>query len=309
MHVSVAIVGFRNADDILRCLSALEGSTHGDFDVIVCENGGAEALARLRAAAPSALAGGQVVRIVGAASNLGYAGGVNVCIAETPSAAAWWILNPDTLPDPGAMGEMVGQLTAEACHAVGCIVYLPGGKVQSYGGRWRRWLARAVSIGHGALVSAEFDADSVVRTQNYLNGSSMMVGRAFIEAAGLMREDYFLYCEEVEWCLRAQSAGMTLGLARRARVLHYSGTTTGSYDEPRRRPKLPVYLMFRNCMLLVRDCSPQALPVAAVALLFQLFLKYGRHGAWRQVGYGLSGWAAGLANERGAPKWVNTGAS
>jgi GT2 family glycosyltransferase len=207
------------------------------------------------------------------------------------------------------MEEMVAELAAKTCDAVGCIVYLPGGKIQSYGGRWRRWLARSVSIGHGAPLSADFDAEHVAYTQNYLNGSSMMVSRAFWEAVGPMREDYFLYCEEIEWCLRAKAMGVKLGLARRARVLHYTGTTTGAYDEPRRRPKLPVYLVFRNALLLVRDYTPYALPVAAVALSLQILLRYGRHGAWRQVGYGLSGCVAGLMNERGAPKWVNSGAS
>jgi hypothetical protein len=41
--------------------------------------------------------------------------------------------------------------------------------------------------------------------------------------------------------------------------------------------------------------------VAAMAALGQLFMRYGRRGAWTQFGYGVSGWAAGLRNERGPP--------
>ena len=43
MHVAVAIVGFRNAGDIVHCLAALGASTHTDFEVVICENGGAAA--------------------------------------------------------------------------------------------------------------------------------------------------------------------------------------------------------------------------------------------------------------------------
>jgi hypothetical protein len=50
MHVAVAIVGFRNEGDIVRCLGALEASTHRDFEIVICENGGPEAYARLTAA-------------------------------------------------------------------------------------------------------------------------------------------------------------------------------------------------------------------------------------------------------------------
>ena len=40
-----------------------------------------------------------------------------------------------------------------------------------------------------------------------LLGASV-VGRAMLDAVGPMRDDYFLYCEEVEWCLRAKAAGL-----------------------------------------------------------------------------------------------------
>src|SRR5580658_2030300 len=43
MHVVIAIVGFRNPADIAGCLAALEPSSHQDFAVCICENGGADA--------------------------------------------------------------------------------------------------------------------------------------------------------------------------------------------------------------------------------------------------------------------------
>jgi N-acetylglucosaminyl-diphospho-decaprenol L-rhamnosyltransferase len=52
---------------------------------------------------------------------------------------------------------------------------------------------------------------------------------------------------------------------------------------------------------------PVRLPVAFLALAAQVILRYGRLGAWRQVGYGLSGLAAGLLGERGPPKWMSAG--
>ena len=34
MHIVVCVVGFRNPDDIVGCLSALEQSTYADFEVL-----------------------------------------------------------------------------------------------------------------------------------------------------------------------------------------------------------------------------------------------------------------------------------
>lgn len=306
MHVAIAIVGFRNADDIACCLRALERLTYADFEVVICENGGQEAFDALERQLPKRLAGGQSVRMVLPGGNLGYAGGVNVCIRETPDADAWWILNPDTQPEPDVLTLQVARLSIGDCDAVGSTIYLADGRVQSHGGRWRPWLARAVSLGHGSLLSSEPDKADIERRQNYLNGASMMMGRRFLNTVGPMREEYFLYCEEVEWCLRGGRLGMRLGYTPGARVLHYAGTTTGSYDDIRRRPKMPVYLNERNKMLMTWDCFPARLPIAAVASFLLLFLRFGRRGAWRQVGYGGAGWTAGLLNRRGMPNWAAT---
>ena len=105
MRVAVAIVGFRNRDDILACLTALAASTYPDFLVVICENGGEAAhaaLAEALAAPPLA----QEVRLLRSPANVGYAGGVNACIAAAPDADAWWILNPDTSPEPGALAAL-----------------------------------------------------------------------------------------------------------------------------------------------------------------------------------------------------------
>lgn len=304
MHVAICIVGFRNADDIAACLDALGRSTHPDFEVVICENGGRAAYDVLRDRLPERLSGGQGVRIQLAPGNLGYAGGVNACMHETPGADAWWVLNPDTVPDPDALSELVGALEEGKHDLVGGIIYDEHGRVGSYGGRWRKWLARAESIGLGRAVSDPVDRGTVERDLGYISGCSMLVGRRFVERTGLMREDYFLYGEEVEWNLRGQQAGMRLGFAPAARVFHKQGTTTGAGAAIRERKKLPIYLDERNKMLLTRDLFPARLPVAAGAAMLLILLRFGRRGAWRQLGYAVQGWGAGLLNRRGVPGWL-----
>jgi N-acetylglucosaminyl-diphospho-decaprenol L-rhamnosyltransferase len=304
MHVAVVIVGFRNPDDVAQCLRALEVGTHSDFEVVVCENGGREAFDVLKSRLPPRLSGGQLVTVIAASHNLGFAGGVNIGLGSTPEADAWWVLNPDTKPEPEALGAKVARLAKGDCDAVGCTLYRPNGKIQSHGGRWRAWFARAESIGIGDALDSDVDPLRIEREQSYLNGAAMLVGRRFVQVAGLMREEYFLYCEEVEWCLRGVKLGLRLGYAPNARVLHTQGTTTGAGEDVRNRPRMPIYLSARNAVLVTRDRFVLRLPVALVALVGQLALRYARHGAWRQLGYGLSGLAAGLQNERGAPAWV-----
>jgi len=304
MHVVVAIVGYRNAGDIVQCLRALDRSTHDDFEVVICENGGPDAYAELEAALPRALSKGQPVRALLAPGNLGYAGGVNACLRDRPGADAWWVLNPDTSPEPNALAAMIARLARGDCAAVGCTVYLPDGRVQSYGGLWRPWLARTESIGLGSRLDTPIDPAMVEARQTYLNGASMLIGRDFVDRVGLMREDYFLYCEEVEWCQRGLARGLRLGFALDGRVLHAQGSTTGAGGDIRERRRMPIYLSERNLMLITRDCFPGLAPVAALAGFALLFAQFARRGAWKQLGYGLAGWWAGLRGERGVPDWA-----
>lgn len=304
MHVAVVIVAHGNSDDVVRCLDALARTSHADFEVVIWENGGEAAQQALLQRVPGRLPSGQAVRLVGAGRNLGFAGGVNACLQDTQQAEAWWLLNPDTEPTPEAMARLVRRLSSGDCDAVGCALVWPDGRAQSYGGRWQSWCARAVGIGHdGVLRDAE--AHGEIESQlGYLSGASMMIGRRFLQSVGAMREDYFLYCEEVEWCMRATALGMRLGSAPDAIVIHHHGTTTGDNIDPRRRSRLSTYLLERNGLLLTRDMFPTRLPLAILASLAIMVLKYGRSGAWRQFGHGLTGWSAGVLNRRGPPTWL-----
>ena len=304
MHIVVAIVAYRNPDDLVRCLAALAASTHADFEIVICENGGDAALATLLSTMPNALPGGQPVRIFGDGQNLGFGGGVNRCLQQSPTADAWWVLNPDTEPRPDCLAALIARLDAGDCDAVGGVLHQPDGSIGCYGGLWRPWLARSVALGQGAAASKPIDTAEIERRQNYLSGASMLLTPRFLTDAGPIREDYFLYGEDVEWCLRGIAKGLRLGFCREAVVVHHQGSTTGSGHSVRQRPRIPVYLDARNQILLTRDRFPGLIPVVAVTALLLLAAQYLRRGAWRQFRHAVAGWSAGLAGERGRPAWI-----
>ena len=303
-QVAVTIVSFHSAQDIHGCLAALERSNWPQFRIVICENGGKAAFEALRARLPERLAGGQPVELLLAPDNLGFAGGVNYCIDHGPPADVYWILNPDTQPEPGALAAMLGRLRRGDCGAVGHDLVLSDGRLQSLGGQWRAWSARAISLGHGEPRRPMPDARRVEARVNYLVGASMLVDRGFLERAGKMREDYFLYCEEIEWCLRAGRRGEKLGYAPEAVVRHAQGTSTGGGDILRARSRLAVYLNERNRILLTRDLFPRRMPVTAPLSALHILVRYGKARAWRQLGYAAQGWLAGLRNQRGKPPWL-----
>ena len=299
MHVVVCIVAFRNPGDVAACLDAVGQSAHRDFEVVIAENGGDAAHADTVRRFMGTLPGGQSVSVLPDEGNTGYAGGNNLCIAARPDADLWWILNPDTRIAPDAMGLLADHLARGKSDAVGGAVLSSSGLVQSYGGEWTTVLARARSIGRGERPdpARRINPEEI----DYISGASLMLTPHFLAVAGPMREDYFLYGEEVEWCLRAKLRGLTLGVEPRAVIAHAQGTTTGDGGTFGAKPWLPVYLDQRNKLLILRDYAPALLPVGAIGALAMLTGRAAKNCAWRQLGYGLSGWFSGLLGKRGVP--------
>ena len=203
------------------------------------------------------------------------------------------------------MELLLAKLQSGDCDAVGGVLCDRDGRVQAYGGKWNALFARAESIGNGTRYDAESAYGAV--SPDYILGASLMFGRNFLSRAGPMRNDYFLYGEEVEWCLRARARDLRLGVEPRAIVYHDQGATTGNRDDFSRRPRLPVYLDQRNKVLILRDTGTSPIWLCALGCLIALILRAGKRGAWRQFGYGFSGWLAGLRNERGVPVWLTDG--
>lgn len=302
--VAVIIVSFHSLADIARCLTALEESTFRRFRVVICENGGEAAYNELRAGLPAQLQTGQPIELLSAPGNPGYAGGINLAIGRTAPADAYWILNPDTQPDPVALEAMMARLDQGDCSVVGHDLLSDDGRLGSRGGLWRKWSARAISLDKGKPWHPIPDVRALENRINYITGASLLVSRSFWQRVGKMRDDYFLYCEEVEWCLRAIRLGEKLGYAPGAIVRHAQGTATGSGGSLRTQSKLAVYLMERNRILLTRDLYPHLMPVTVPLSLLHIAIKYAKAGAWRQGSYALSGWLAGLANKRNKPDWL-----
>lgn len=321
------MVGFRNAEDVRQCVLKLQDGIDGNFAVLICENGGRAAfddlvgalgtLAAAEAAPPSAdpavagvwrgrLPGGQVVEALLGADNLGYAGGVNATIARLAVFPAWsalWVLNTDTEPDRQALAALVAKAASDPSYGiVGSRLVLFGtGKIQAYGGRWRKFTARGFNIGLHRPAEAPVDPDAVEREMTYVLGASMYVTRAFIEEVGSMTEDYFLYVEEVDWCLRR--GRFRLGFAADSIVHHHHGGTMGSSLSRRSRSRLSVYLGERNKHLMSRRFYPALYPlIAFTTLLFTA--DYIRARAPRNFLAALEGWWAGLRGESGKPAWM-----
>ena len=327
--VVVIIVAFGNAAEVLRCVSALCRSTFQVFEIVIVENKGAadfEALcsalagiARQGHTSPlrtavrvcaaegrskrcwqARLVSGQLVYVIESRTNFGYGGGVNLALRAIRGSEDWrgvWILNPDTVPEPSALEHVIHYSEQGGYDLTGCRL-VENGRIQSRGGVWHRLLGRGKSIGYGDPMEKSIEPSEVERELEWISGAACYATRRFTQEVGLMSEEFFLYCEDVEWSLRRGRS--RLGYAHDAVVHHALGTTIGSSGAIAKRSDLSIYLAQRNPLLLTRECFPLIFPlVALTTLLFSA--EYLVRGSAAAFIVACRGWWAGISGETGPP--------
>lgn len=219
-----------------------------------------------RVAAERGEGGDAPLVLVQTGGNLGYAGGNNVGLryAQARGDAAYvWLLNNDTVIDPRALAAMVE--VAEEDPRAGMVgsrlmYYGDPGRIQAIaGGTVVPWSGLTRHLG---AEQTDPERWSEVVEPDYVTGASMLVRGALLDDVGLLDERYFLYSEEVDWCLRAREAGWRLLYAPGSTVWHKGGQSV-QYSSP-----LHDYHTVRGMLLLVRRFYPARLPVA---LLYSVY--------------------------------------
>src|SRR5262249_45349062 len=76
---------------------------------------------------------------------------------------------------------------------------------------------------------------------DWMAGASMLIRRAVFDAIGLMDERYFMYFEEVDFCLRARRSGWPGWYVPASHVGHLVGQSSGVTDTKRPAKRMPQY--------------------------------------------------------------------
>lgn len=270
MKTYVVILNWNGWRDTVECLNSLLPVMGQDDAVVVCDNGSTDdscnqlrdwVSARYPSWGPLFLTreevmGGFVpesrrVFLVDNGANLGFAGGNNSGMQlamNDPECRYVWLLNNDTTVDamslPAASSRMDADSSIGICGST-LMYFHEIDSVQALGGAvYSRWTGRSRHIG-AFLSSARIpETPGEVEAQmSYVVGASMLVRREFIEQVGYMREDYFLYCEEIDWATRGQGK-FRLGYAPQSRVLHKEGASIGTAASG--GSPLSMFYLFRN---------------------------------------------------------------
>ena len=110
----------------------------------------------------------------------------------------------------------------------------------------------------------------------------MMIPIQVFRKFGLLNENYFLYCEEIDYCERVKKV-FHLGYASQSIVFHKEGVTTGASSRFRKKSKTAEFHAVRSRLLFTKAFYPACLPTVYFMVLLRIVLhvvKFDWSRAW-----------------------------
>lgn len=264
--VTIIIPNYNGLKFMEPCFAALSRQEYRDYEILVVDNGSADGSARW-------LKEHQIPTIF-LSENTGFSGAVNVGIraAKTPYVI---LLNNDTEPEPGYVGELVRAISrSEKIFSVSSrMVQLYNRERMDDAGDMYSVLGWAYQRGVGRPVERYGKPRRVFSAC----AGAAIYRRAVFEEIGYFDEMHFAYLEDIDVGYRARIAGYDNIYCPSAVVYHVGSGTSGSkYNafKVRLAARNNVYLNYKN--MPGWQLALNALPIlAGMAVKYQFFKRLG----------------------------------
>ncbi len=251
MDLSIVILNYNTLEHLRVCLLGLqvEGSLSRsggsvEAEVIVVDNASSDGSADMVAAEFP------WVRLIRSPRNGGFAFGNNQALPRCRGASIM-LLNADTLMPPGAIAGLLDGLAAHPeAGIIGPKLLKPDGSMHLACRRsfptppiafyrlsgLSRLFPHSPRFGRYNLTFV--DPDQAIEVDSVC-GACLLIRRAVIEQVGLLDERFFMYGEDLDWCLRTRLNGWTVRYEPRIVVQHQHGGSS------RKRALRTTYHFFR----------------------------------------------------------------
>ena len=224
------------------------------------------------------------IKVIRSKENLGFAGGNNLGIKAAQGKYLFFINNDTILkPQTSDLRPLITRLESSPTIGMVCpkIKFSWGDNPIQFAGYTplSSVTMRNKAIGCGEVDHGQYDTP---HSTPYAHGAAMMVKREVIEKAGLMPECYFLYYEELDWCMMIRRAGYDIWYEPDCTIFHKEGQTTGQ-NSP-----LRTYYITRNRLLFAQRNQQGAVRYISYLYLISLvatrdMLKYAFLRRWDLV--------------------------
>lgn len=250
-HVWIIIVNYRTAGLVVDCLRALvvQATDLRGGRVVIVDNDSRDGSVEVLDATINREGWSEWAVVIPLDRNGGFAYGNNAGIREALLSRHRvdyiMLLNPDTIPRPGAVRALVAFMDSHPRAGIaGSLLENPDGGLENSAHRIHSPLSELDSGARLGLLSrllrryVVWSAPSIEAHQcDWVSGASLIIRREVIDRLGMMDDGYFLYFEEADYCWRAKQTGWEIWYVPESRVMHLEGASTGIHAASKRRAR------------------------------------------------------------------------
>jgi GT2 family glycosyltransferase len=248
--VFAVVVTYNRKALLVQCLDALQEQTRAVDRIVVVDNASSDGTAAaVRADFPG-------VDLLVLDENRGGAGGFHVGMkAAAEGRADWiWVMDDDAEPAPDALEALLapGLHRRPGAVALTPLKRLPSGHLQYDQVGWYdpvRMNLQPISAHHTKALFTEVEYGAFV---------GLLVSADAVRRVGLPDVSYFIWYDDVEFCLRLQRAGQ-LYLVPASEIVHHVAGANGEKPWRNRPPSYfwRYYYSIRNRLLIVHRHVPR----------------------------------------------------
>jgi len=220
IDLSIVIVNWNTKEALKGCLESIYASGLDSFEIIVADNASEDSsISMLEEEFPQA-------RLIKNARNVGFARASNQGMFLSRGDHIL-LLNSDTQIEAQALRRIIEFMEEHPqAGAMGPRLVLPDDRPQPYsfgcdptlGYLWRRGLNLLLRKGYLHDWGTE-----EIREVDWVSGASLMLRRRALEETGLLDENFFLYFEDNDLCLRLRQKGWKVYFNPMVQVIHLGG--------------------------------------------------------------------------------------
>lgn len=233
LDLTISLVNTNNRAFLENCLRSIYQTTRAlDFEIIIVDNASDDgSRAMLEREFPHA-------RVIQNEKRLGFAASHNRAL-ECGAGRYLCILNEDTKILPACFETLVAFMDAHPEAGVcGPRLWNGDGSLQRTANRFPTlWFGIFQALSLNRLfpnnpvyrhhIYADWDR-TTTRAVDSVSGAALLVRRQALEQVGLLDANFFIYSEEVDWCLRFHQHGWKIFYVADAQLLHYGGSSTAA---------------------------------------------------------------------------------
>ncbi len=242
--LTITIVSWNTRELLRGCLQSIQQSnTYISYEIHVVDNASTDGSAEMvRAEFPTA-------QLTVNENNVGFAAANNQSWLAA-KGRYWLLLNSDAEVKSGALDMLVnfmdahpqaGLTTARLNNPDGtpqyCAQPVPSISRTLFEASRLHKILPAAMRGR-MMLSTYWTYDRAIRL-GWTWGTALIARRAAVEEAGALSKEFFMYGEDLEWCLRMRKKGWEIWFCPEAEVLHYGGQSSAQkWDETGRGHKI-----------------------------------------------------------------------